>query len=157
MKKTICILLLALGQTVFGQSISKQVIGMAGGTQSGGGYKLSWTAGEPVVGLMSSGGAQLGNGYYASLDLETLSTEDYKIDVAVRVYPNPTAQYLFAEQPDNHQLEIRLMDLGGKTLLKQKTSSKEAIDLSRFNAGIYLIEVRDTETNSKNTYKIIKK
>jgi hypothetical protein len=33
---------------------------MAGKTQSNGGLSVSWTAGEPVVGLMTSDNAQLG-------------------------------------------------------------------------------------------------
>jgi hypothetical protein len=106
---------------------------------------------------MSSGGTQLGNGYYSSMDLAALSTEDHTMEVAIKVYPNPTTQYLFAEQQDNHQMEIRLIDLGGRTLLTRKTNSKEAIDVSGLITGIYVIEIRDTETNKKNTYKIIKK
>src|SRR5213075_2208472 len=108
MKKPICILLIALGQTVFGQSISKQVVGAAGSTQSNGNVRLSWTAGEPVVGLMSSGGTQLGNGYIPSLDVTALSTEEFTMDMAIKIYPNPTSQYLFAEQQDNHQMEVTL-------------------------------------------------
>src|SRR6478609_8454085 len=154
MKKTICVLLMALGQTVFGQSISKQIVGAAGTTQSNGGVRLSWSAGEPVVGLMSGGGTQLGSGYFPSLDVKALSTEEFTMDVAIKVYPNPTTQYLFAEQQDNHQMEITLIDLSGKILLTQKANSKEAIDVSGFITGIYLIEVRDTETNKRNTYKI---
>ena len=157
MKKTICVLLIALGQTVFGQSISKQVIGAAGTTQSNDGVVLSWTAGEPVVGLMSSGGTQLGNGHFSSMEVTALSTEEFTMDVSIKVYPNPTTQYLFAEQKDNHPMEVRLIDLGGKTLMTRKADSKEAIDVSGFITGMYLIEVRDTETNKTNTYKIIKK
>ncbi len=156
-KKPIYILLIALGQTVFGQTVSKQIVGAAGTTQSNGDVRLSWTAGEPIVGLMSSGGTQLGSGYYSSMDIKALSTEEFTMDVAIKVYPNPTTQYLYAEQQDNHQMEIRLIDLGGKTLFTKKVNSKEAIDVSGFVTGLYLIELRDAETNKKNTYKIIKK
>jgi hypothetical protein len=53
------------------QSISKQVIGPAGSTYESGTNKLSYTAGEVLVGAMTSedGSIQLGNGYYPSLDL----------------------------------------------------------------------------------------
>jgi len=158
MKKNICILLIVLGQTACGQSISKQVVGAAGLTLSKGDTRLSWTVGEPVVGLMSNAETQLGNGYYPSMHLiNALSTEDIAMDVAIKVYPNPTTQYLFAEQQDNHQMEVRLIGLDGKTLLTQKTNSRNAIDVSGFITGLYLVEVRDLETNKKNIYKIIKK
>src|SRR6478735_8300205 len=112
MKKTqIGALLLVLGQAVLAQSIPKKVIGSAGTTQTTSGNKLTWTVGEPVVGLMSGGGNQLGNGYYRGLSIKALSTEDFAMEVAIKVYPNPTTQYLFADQKDKHPLEITLFDL----------------------------------------------
>ena len=71
--------------TGYAQSISKQVIGAAGKTQSNGNSKLSWTVGEPVVGLMTAGGNQLGNGYYPALNLQALSVEDNVLEVQLRV------------------------------------------------------------------------
>ena len=61
----------------FSQTISKQVIGPSGATFENGNNKLSYTAGEVVVGAMTDedGSYQLGNGYYPSLDLSTLNTE----------------------------------------------------------------------------------
>ncbi len=61
--------------TTFGysQTISKQVIGTAGKTQTNSNLKVSWTAGEPVVGLMTSSGSnQLANGYHSALNLRSL-------------------------------------------------------------------------------------
>jgi hypothetical protein len=46
----------------YSQTISKQVIGAAGKTESSANSKLSWTVGEPIVGLMTAGGNQLSNG-----------------------------------------------------------------------------------------------
>ena len=59
------------------QTISKQVIGPGGQTFQNGNNKLSYTAGEVVVGAMTDedGSYQLGNGYYPSLDLSTLNIE----------------------------------------------------------------------------------
>ena len=61
----------------YSQTISKQVISPAGSTYENGNNKLSYTAGEVVVGAMTDedGSYQLGNGYYPSLDLSTLNTE----------------------------------------------------------------------------------
>ena len=60
----------------FSQAISKQVIGPGGGVFENDTHKFSYTAGEVVVGAMTSddGSIQLGNGYYPSLDLSTLNT-----------------------------------------------------------------------------------
>lgn len=141
----------------YAQSISKSVIGIAGKSQANGGLSISWTAGESVVGLMTSGGAQLGNGYYPSLDVKALSKEDYTIEIAIKVYPNPTSKYLYAEQKDQHQLTINILDINGRVISENKINSGEQIDISNFSKGIYIVQVQDLETKKKNTYKIIKK
>jgi hypothetical protein len=90
MKTTqITLLLLLIFQVAVAQTISKQVIGAAGKTQSNANLKVSYTVGEPVVGLMTAGGNQLGNGY-PDMDLQALSVEDNVLDVQLKVYPNPT-------------------------------------------------------------------
>lgn len=155
-KTTISVLIILVCHLAIGQSISKQVIGAAGKTHSNDSNKISWTAGETIVGLMTAGGNQLGNGYYPSFDLKVLSKEDFTMDITVKLFPNPTSQSLFASQKDQHALEINIIDLGGKLLLNKKVNAGEAIDVSKCTNGIYLIEVKDIETNKKNTYKIIK-
>ena len=157
MKNTILTIFLLLTFFSYAQSISKSVIGMAGKTQTNGGLSVSWTAGEPIVGLMSAGGNQLGNGYYPSLDVKTLSKEDFTMEVAIRVYPNPTSNYLYAEQKDQHQLTINIVDINGRVLSENKINSGEQIDISNFSKGIYIVQAQDLETKKKNTYKIIKK
>lgn len=141
----------------YSQSISKQVIGTAGKTQSNSNLKVSWTTGEPVVGLMTAGGNQLGNGYYPALDLQALSVEDNVLDVQLRVYPNPTSQSLYVTHPDMSSFEVTIVDLNGKELYSGTINKEEPLDLSRYTQGMYLVSVENRETNKKNTYKIIKK
>ena len=75
MKHLILVLTLTFSSLSFSQSISKQVIGTSGKTLTNSNLKLSYTVGKPVVGLMTAGGNQLGNGYYPALDMQTLSIE----------------------------------------------------------------------------------
>jgi hypothetical protein len=157
MKNTFLTVFLLLTFFSYAQSISKSVMGMAGKTQSNGGISVSWTAGEPVVGLMTGDGNQLGNGYYPSLDVQTLSKEDFTMEVTVKVYPNPTSNFLYAEQKDLHQLRINIVDFNGRVVLENNINSGGQINLSNFSNGIYVVQVQDLETKKKNTYKIIKK
>ena len=156
MKKLILVFLLisSIGQA---QSISKQVIGAAGKTQSNGNSKLSWTVGEPVVGLMTAGGNQLGNGYYPALNLQALSVEDNALDVQLRVYPNPTSQSLYVSHPEINSFGITIVDLNGKQLYSGTINKEEPLDVSGYMQGMYMVTVENTTTNKKNTYKIIKK
>jgi hypothetical protein len=155
MKKLFLLFLITV--TGYSQSISKQVIGTAGKTQSNSNLKVSWTTGEPVVGLMTAGGNQLGNGYYPALDLQALSVEDNTMYVQLRVYPNPTSQSLYVSHPDINSFGITIVDLNGKQLYSGTINKDEPLDVSKYTQGMYLVSVENKETNKKNTYKIIKK
>lgn len=155
MKKLLFFLLITV--TGYAQSISKQVIGSAGKTQSNANLKVSWTVGEPVVGLMTTGGNQLGNGYYPALNLQALSVEDNVLDVQLKLYPNPTSQSLYVSHPDVNSFGITIVDLNGKQLYQGTINKEEPLDLSGYTQGMYMVTVENTTTNKKNTYKIIKK
>jgi len=141
----------------YSQTISKQVIGTAGKTQSNSNLKVNWSVGEPVVGLMTAGGNQLGNGYYPALDLQALSVEDNVLDVQLRVYPNPTSQSLYVTHPNMSSFGITILDLNGKQLYSGNINKDEPLDVSNYTQGMYLVSVENKETNKKNTYKVIKK
>ena len=155
MKQLIFILLAST--TCFSQTVSKQVIGTAGKTQSNSNFKVSWTTGEPVVGLMTAGGNQLGNGYYPALNLQALSVEDNTMDVQLRVYPNPTSQSLYVSHPELNSFGITIVDLNGKQLYQGTINKEEPLDISNYTLGMYMVTVENAATNKKNTYKIIKK
>jgi hypothetical protein len=157
MKHFLLVLTLILSSLSFSQSISKQIIGAAGKTQSNGNSNLSWTVGEPVVGLMTAGGNQLGNGFYPAMDLQALSVEDNVLDLRLKVYPNPTSQSLYVSHPDIISFEITIVDLNGKQLYTGTINKDEPLDVSNYTQGMYLVTVENTTTNKKNTYKIIKK
>ena len=151
------VIVLLVATMGYSQSISKQVIGTAGKTQSNSNLKVSWTTGEPVVGLMTAGGNQLGNGYYPALDLQALSVEDNVMDVQLRIYPNPTSQSLYVSHPDMSSFGITIVDLNGKQLYSGTINKEEPLDVSNYTQGMYMVTIENTSTNKKNTYKIIKK
>ena len=157
MKHSLLILLIStIGYSQL-PSISKQVIGTAGKTQSNSDFKVSWTAGEPVVGLMTAGGNQLGNGYYPALDLQALNVEDTVLGVQVRVYPNPTSQSLYVTHPEMSSFGIQIVDLNGKQLYSGTINKEEPLDVSNYIQGMYLVTIESLASHKKNTYKIVKK
>jgi len=157
MKHILVLFSLIYSSTIFSQSISKQVIGAAGRTTTNSNLKVSYTVGEPVVGLMTAGGNQLGSGYYPAMDLQALSVEDNTMDVQLKLYPNPTSQSLYVSHPDIVSFEITIVDLNGKQLYTGTINKDEPLDVSNYTQGMYLVTVENTTTNKKNTYKIIKK
>jgi hypothetical protein len=155
MKQLIFILLASTA--CFSQSISKQVIGTSGKTLTNSNLKVSYTVGEPVVGLMTAGGNQLGNGYYPAMDLQALSIDDASLNVQIKIHPNPTSQLLYVTHPEITTFQVHIADLNGKQLFEGTIEKDVALDVSNYNQGMYLITIENKESNKKNTYKIIKK
>ena len=150
------ILLLLVSVISYSQTISRQVIGSAGKTQSNSNLKISWSAGEPVVGLMTAGGNQLGNGYYPAKDVQALKIQDNVLDLQLKVYPNPTSQMLFVSHPELNSFSIQITDLNGKQIYSAAINKNQSLDVSNYTQGMYLVTVENKEANKKNTYKIIK-
>lgn len=141
----------------YSQTISKQVIGSAGNTQKNSNFNISWTTGESVVGLMTAGGNQLGNGYYPALDLKVLKIEDSSFDLQIKVYPNPTSSVLYVLHPTINSFSIGITDLNGKQIYTGIIGIDQPLDISNYTQGMYLVTIENKQSNKKNTYKIIKK
>ena len=155
MRKFFILMFLSAGLSA--QSVSKQVIAPLGGTISNGNIQLSYTAGEIVIGGMTSedGSFQLGNGYYPSLNLEVLSIESPTTNLLVKVYPNPTKEVIFITHPSSTSFKVFISDITGKVLLQKEVGKQEPINIERYPTGTYLINVT-TEDKKTNSYKIIK-
>ena len=153
---TLAILLASLSG--FSQTISKQVIGPAGATYENGTNKLSYTAGEVLVGAMTSedGSIQLGNGYYPSLNLSTLNTQSPELQLQVKVYPNPTTEAIFITHPTEQFFEVRITDVSGKQILQTAHQKQQPLNVQSLTSGTYFVSVTTKESKQTNTYKIIK-
>ena len=153
---TLAILLVSLSG--FSQTISKQVIGPAGATYENGTNKLSYTAGEVLVGAMTSedGSIQLGNGYYPSLDLSTLNTQSPELKLQLKVYPNPTTEAIFITHPTEQFFEVRITDISGKQILQTAHQKQQPLNVQSLTSGTYFVTVTTRDSKQTNTYKIIK-
>ena len=139
-------------------SISKQVIGPSGATFENGNNKLSYTAGEVVVGAMTDedGSYQLGNGYYPSLDLSTLNTESPELKLQVKVFPNPTKEVIYITHPTEQFFEVNITDVSGKQILQTGHQKQQPLNIQTLTSGTYFITVTTKDSKQTNTYKIIK-
>ena len=149
---------LLLSISSYSQTISKQVIGPAGQTFENGNNKLSYTAGEVVVGAMTDedGSYQLGNGYYPSLDLSTLNTESAELKLQVKVFPNPTKEVIYITHPTENLFEVKVTDVSGKQILQTAYQNLQPLRIQNLTTGTYFITVTTKDSKQTNTYKIIK-
>jgi hypothetical protein len=149
-------LVMVFYNTALSQSISKRVVGTSGNSLSNSNLKVSWTVGEPVVGLMTASGNQLGNGYHPSLNVQALSVEESLLDVQLKIYPNPTSQMLYVSHPELNSFLIKISDVNGKLIYSSSINKEEPLDISNYSQGMYLVTIENKENNKTNTYKIIK-
>ena len=150
---------LLIGFSSYSQpTISKQVIGPSGATFENGNNRLSYTAGEVVVGAMTSedGSYQLGNGYYPSLDLSTLNTESPELHLQVKVYPNPVTEAIYITHPTEQFFEVNITDVSGKQILQTTHQKQQPLNVQTLTTGTYFITVTTKDLKQTNTYKIIK-
>jgi hypothetical protein len=74
--------------------------------------------------------------------------------VMVDVWPNPTSEVLNLELQQQGMAEVQLYDMAGKLVLqKQTTQQREAIDVSTFENGLYLLTV--VQGDMKTTAKVM--
>ena len=81
----------------------------------------------------------------------TLSVEPIEINDFVKVYPNPTTDYLFIKSDLNYQ--STLYNVTGQRVMQSNTKTFNVIDLPM---GVYLLKLK-SENNSISTFRIIKK
>ena len=84
-------------------------------------------------------------------DLSTLGINDNSFEgKQIKIYPNPTADYLeISNLKTNTNYSVYSVD--GKLALTGKTISGEKINISKLNAGIYFLNLKDG-----NNFKFIK-
>lgn len=157
MKYTSFILIL-LSYSLTAQTISKQVIGTGGANYSNQTTKLSYTAGEVVVGAMTDeeGSVQLGNGYYPSLNLEVLNTTIPSLLLEVELYPNPVSAALYITHPNETLFDIQITDINGKVIRRITHDITQPLSMASYSSGTYIIGISSKTSKQTNTYKIIK-
>lgn len=74
-------------------------------------------------------------------------------DNSLRIYPNPTAQFLYiGKESDKAYKEVSIIDMTGKLILQKKDHQHhQAIDVSHLVPGNYIIVSKSTD--GKNVYK----
>jgi hypothetical protein len=138
------------------QSLAPDVINTAGKSFTDGVVKLDWTLGEPVI-FKGISGSTLTQGFLQP-NLTITSVNDITTDYIVTLFPNPTAGYIQLEFKNlSENISIELNSIEGRLLFSNKINTPQnlQIDLNKYAAGTYLLNIKDNQTKIK-TYQIIK-
>ena len=142
------------------QSISRQVIGIAGGSLQQGQTNISWTLGESVIGHIQT---KNGNGSITvGFQQPSLKVVDNQLigDVLVNIAPNPVSDLLniIVLDPQQDNLKFSLVDAQGRILMPQQKLGawKNEFDMSAYPAGTYFLRVQNNIGKTSQTYKVLK-
>ena len=135
-------------------TITRQVIGSAGGSFSNASIDVNYTAGEAVIETLSGGSRVLTQGFQQAV-VGIGSLDELVVNNDITLYPNPTQGELNVQFSENAvkygTLSVRVYDLQGKlvfaddeTVLSGQNGVLQ-LDLSGLNTGHYHIHIKDSE------------
>jgi hypothetical protein len=115
------------------------------------GYTYSWsdastsscitptTTGCYTVDVSNPNGCIVTDSICITVDICTGITES--VNTQPLIYPNPANEQLIIQSTDSQPVVIDVFDTRGRILISQRVSGTTKIDISGFDAGIYLIRV----------------
>jgi hypothetical protein len=146
--------------TVQGQSISRQVIGITGGSTATSFGSISWTVGQTAVKHVKSSDQKysITQGFQQpNIQVVPAHTFDNPM---VSIAPNPVIDILNITvlNPQAENTNFNLIDQLGRVLISNgnlKAWSNE-LNLSIYPAGTYLLQVHQADEKMMQTYKVLK-
>ncbi len=141
---------------------------LAGGSPAGGTYSGQWVSdGIFHADLASPGNFTITYSYTDANNCMNTATATLVVQNCtgiaetaldyLRIFPNPTGDVLNIDNTGHDALVADLADVSGKTVIHGLviTGTVQAIDLSEFSAGIYLLRLYDKSGNMK-VVKVVK-
>jgi|GEM_PF-1023756 len=93
---------------------------------------------------------------------QRVSTNDVgeEEDLAIIVYPNPSADFFFIKQEEAIAYNYKLYDMSGKLIASKQSSSEVAsitiLDMTSYASGMYHLIIQDTKGNVVKQEKLVK-
>ncbi|HKK77102.1 MAG TPA: T9SS type A sorting domain-containing protein [Saprospiraceae bacterium] len=142
------------------QSVSRQVIGFAGGSASLNDTRINWTAGETFIGKASSSNQQamLTIGFQQPNLVISSSSADLVFPLTLSPNPTPDLVNILIKDPTQQNLRLTLSNANGQVLVPSLLLNpwQNELNLSAYPAGVYLITIKDQNRGLQQAYKLIK-
>ncbi len=85
--------------------------------------------------------------------LDLISSTFDILDVTIDIYPNPTTDIFNIDVKEILNFEIKVYDLKGNLIFK--AFNTKLVDVSSFEGGLYIVEIRKLETDQKTIRKLV--
>ena len=140
MKRLFTILMLLIVIPIASQTIEKFSIDSGGASTIVDNIQILYTIGEVVVQEISTPTISISEGFINPDYNAALSIDDHQLSNSnISIYPNPTNQFINIST-DIPLTKVELFDVLGRSVYESTTFS-EPIDVSSFNAGVYLLKL----------------
>jgi len=159
MRKITTILALLLAFTAFSQTaIKKQSIDSGGAVASSGNTAVIYTIGEPVVQEATVSNIHISEGFISPDIQASTGIQDYTNLAGIKVFPNPTADYITISFSEEANYNITVFDYLGKQIEDFNTAqiSVQSLNMQNYSPGVYLILVKNTAKQQYVSYKVLK-
>ena len=151
MKKIKILLFIVIGYSVQAQQLTTQQFN-CGTTINN---QVKCILGETFNGVYSVGNLKFGESILYQIANIFLNNESFKTKDIISVYPNPVMTALNVESKNNSNLEIKLFDILGKSIMI--TFENNTANVENLKSGIYFLTVLDKTIKQNQVIKIIKK
>ncbi len=142
------------------QSIQKQVFGSAGDTDSIAGYQVNWTIGESITEKFTGTNFIITQGFQQPYYTVRTILETEEIDFTLKIFPNPTRDYLNIEINNDtpEKFLLILSGMEGKTLSEAEIISggPYRMDLTSFGSNLMFLKIINNRSKQTTSLKIIK-
>jgi len=145
--KKLLLILLFIPLIGFGQHLSPSVIGSAGASFSNSTANIDLTVGEVIIKTFSSNTILTQGFHQGDLKVNTLLVD---IAIKLKIYPNPTTNFLIVESEENVNADILVYDINGKLVIIDKliNEQQKQLDFSFLNPGNYLLHINIADNQS---------
>ena len=159
MKEKLLLFFLILNTTFsFAQSIERSVISNVGGVMSNTDISVSFTVGEPVVGLIADANS-VDQGFWAGKGILIIPLSPDEEPSDILVYPNPVVEEVTVFTSENKVVGIELFAVNGQRVFSQKIEENKLeykIDMAYMAKGVYVLKLFLEGNSETNVYKLIK-
>ena len=89
-------------------------------------------------------------------EIKTLGTKDFDLENSLKLYPNPTKDFVTIEINSQDITKLNVFDVNGHSVLSKKlNSSPSTVNISHLSQGVYMFEI--SNETGKTVKKVIKK
>lgn len=153
------IILIGLMATVQAQTISRSVIGAAGGE----GGNLTYTVGE-VVTETASGATTLTQGFQQPDTVTVVGVDRFAGAFDLKLYPNPAQEFLYLDVSLTTPvaLQVELIDARGRQIMPAHRTQPQAytqvvLDVRTLAEGTYMLRIRQQDGALLETLKFTRR